>query len=121
MVKKPVVLEAVQAFSVMIPHLLYNTRFFDCKNITEQEALKPLVVKLVPKLPQQKNDGDCEIYVIKYVEYFINKMLKEMPKAFNIAQVRKYLATQLYVYAKKKQVENYNTDNDWCQRMFDKT
>ncbi|KAL2510399.1 Uncharacterized protein Fot_34046 [Forsythia ovata] len=40
-------------------------------------------------------------------------MLKEMPKTFNIAQIRKYLATELYVYAKKKQVENYDTDNDW--------
>ncbi|KAL2495574.1 Uncharacterized protein Fot_39331 [Forsythia ovata] len=36
-----------------------------------------------------------------------------MPKTFNIPQIRKYLATELYVYAKKKQVENYDTDNDW--------
>ncbi|KAL2544726.1 Uncharacterized protein Fot_13959 [Forsythia ovata] len=43
-------------FPLMIPHLLYNTGFFDGKNIPEKEALKPLVVKLVPKLPQQKND-----------------------------------------------------------------
>ncbi|KAL2514731.1 Ulp1 protease family [Forsythia ovata] len=56
---------------------------------------------------------NCGIYVIKYAEYFINEMLKEMPKTFNIAQIRKYLATELYVYAKKKQVENYDTDNDW--------
>ncbi|KAL2454390.1 C-terminal dimerization domain [Abeliophyllum distichum] len=60
--------------------------------------------------------GDCRIYVIKYAEYFINEMLKEMPKIFNIAQVRKHLATQLYVYAKKKQVENYDTDNDWVPK-----
>ncbi|KAL2512969.1 Ulp1 protease family [Abeliophyllum distichum] len=86
------------------------------KNIPEQEALKPLVVKMVPKLPQQKNNGDCGIYVIKYDEYFINEMLKEMPKIFNIAQVRKHLVTQLYVYAKKKQVENYDTDNDWVPK-----
>ncbi|KAL2471409.1 hypothetical protein Adt_39545 [Abeliophyllum distichum] len=57
-------------------------------------------------------NGDYGIYVIKYAKYFINEMLKEMPKTFNIAQVRKHLATQLYVYAKKKQVENYDTDND---------
>ncbi|KAL2483199.1 sentrin-specific protease 6-like [Forsythia ovata] len=100
----------------MIPHLLYNTGFFDGKNIPEQEALKPLVVKLVPKLPQQKNDGNCGIYVIKYAEYFINEMLKEMPKTFNIAHVRKYLTTQLYEYAKTKQVENYDTDNDWVPK-----
>ncbi|KAL2538217.1 Ulp1 protease family [Forsythia ovata] len=62
---------------------------------------------------QSKINGDCGIYVIKYAEYFINSMLKEMPKTFNIAQIRKYLATELYVYAKKKQVENYDTDNDW--------
>ncbi|KAL2545339.1 hypothetical protein Fot_14572 [Forsythia ovata] len=42
--------------NLMIPHLLYNTGFFDGKNIPEKEALKPLVVKLVPKLPQQKNE-----------------------------------------------------------------
>ncbi|KAL2505964.1 Ulp1 protease family [Abeliophyllum distichum] len=59
-----------------------------------------------------KKNSDCGIYVIKYAEYFINEMLKEMPKIFNIAQVRKHLATQLYVYAKRKQVENYDTDND---------
>ncbi|KAL2497886.1 Uncharacterized protein Adt_23436 [Abeliophyllum distichum] len=61
-----------------------------------------------------KKNGDCEIYVIKYAEYFIN--LKKMPKTFNIAQVRKHLATQLYVYAKRKQVENYDTDNDWVPK-----
>ncbi|KAL2485121.1 Ulp1 protease family [Abeliophyllum distichum] len=115
-VKKPVVFEAVRPFSVMIPYLLFHTGFFEGKNISEHEVLKLLVVKMVPKLPQQKNDGDCGIYVIKYAEYFINEMLKEMPKIFNIAQVRKHLATQLYVYATKKQVENYNTDNDWVPK-----
>ncbi|KAL2458517.1 Uncharacterized protein Adt_45883 [Abeliophyllum distichum] len=93
-VKEPVVLEAVRPFLVMIPYLLFHTGFFEGKNIPEQEALKPLVVKMVPKLPQQKNDGDCGNYVIKYAEYFINEMLNEMPKIFNIAQVRKHLATQ---------------------------
>ncbi|KAL2493031.1 Ulp1 protease family [Abeliophyllum distichum] len=115
-VKEPVVLEAVRRFSVMIPYLLFHTGFFEGKNIPEQEALKPLVVKMVPKLQQQKNDGDCGIYVIKYAVYFINEMLKEMPKIFNIAQVRKHLATQLYVYAKRKQVKNYDTDNDWVPK-----
>ncbi|KAL2542778.1 Ulp1 protease family [Abeliophyllum distichum] len=115
-VKKAVVFEAVRPFSVMILYLLFHTGFFKGKNIPEHEALKPLVVKMVPKLPQQKNDGNCGIYVIKYAEYFINEMLKEMPKIFNIAQVRKHLATQLYVYAKKKQLENYNTDNDWVSK-----
>ncbi|KAL2456143.1 Ulp1 protease family [Forsythia ovata] len=86
-IKKSDVLEALEPFSVMIPHLLYNTGFFDGKNIPEKEALKPLVVKLVPKLPQQKNE-----------------------------LIRKYLATELYVYAKKKQVENYDTDNDWVPK-----
>ncbi|KAL2466314.1 RNA polymerase-associated protein CTR9 [Abeliophyllum distichum] len=57
-VKEPVVLEAVRPFSVMIPYLLFHTRFFEGKNISEQEALKPLVVKMVPKLPQQKNEGN---------------------------------------------------------------
>ncbi|KAL2457166.1 Ulp1 protease family [Abeliophyllum distichum] len=40
-----------------------------------------------------KKNGDCGIYVIKYAEYFINEMLKEMLKISNIAQVRKHLDT----------------------------
>ncbi|KAL2458799.1 Ribosomal L18 C-terminal domain-containing protein [Forsythia ovata] len=64
----------------------------------------------------QVRGGDCGIYVNEYAEYFINEKLKEMPKTFNIAQVQKYLATQLYVYANKKQVENYDTDNDWVPK-----
>ncbi|KAL2525243.1 Uncharacterized protein Adt_10297 [Abeliophyllum distichum] len=50
-VKEPVVLEAVRPFSVMIPYLLFHTGFFEGKNISEHEALKPLVLKMVPKLP----------------------------------------------------------------------
>ncbi|KAL2552038.1 Ethylene-responsive transcription factor ERF [Forsythia ovata] len=51
--KKP---EPEVDLTVMILHLLYNTGFFDGKNIPEKKAIKPLVVKLVPKLPQQKNE-----------------------------------------------------------------
>ncbi|KAL2454897.1 Uncharacterized protein Adt_47600 [Abeliophyllum distichum] len=70
-VKEPVVLEAVRPFLVMIPYLLFHTGFFEGKNIPEQEALKPLVVKMVPKLPQQKNDflSKFESSFIVVIEY----------------------------------------------------
>ncbi|KAL2543031.1 Ulp1 protease family [Abeliophyllum distichum] len=55
-VKESVVLEAVRPFSVMIPYLLFHIGFFEGKNIPEHEALKPLVVKMVPKLQQQNNE-----------------------------------------------------------------
>ncbi|CAA3001614.1 Ulp1 protease family, C-terminal catalytic domain containing [Olea europaea subsp. europaea] len=83
-VRKVLVLEAIKPFSDIIPHLLFHTGFFEGKSISEEEALKSLVVKMVPKLPQQNNSGDCGIYVIKYAQYFINGMLNEMSKSFNV-------------------------------------
>lgn len=34
-----------------------------------------------------------------------------MPKTFNILQVRRNLAAELYAYGKKKQDDGYDTDN----------
>ncbi|XP_022841788.1 sentrin-specific protease 6-like [Olea europaea var. sylvestris] len=74
---------------------------------------------MVPKLPQQNNGGDCGIYVIKYAQYFINGMLNEMPKSFNVPHLRRNLAAQLYAYGKKKQEEEYDTDNEWVSKEME--
>ncbi|CAA2994204.1 Ulp1 protease family, C-terminal catalytic domain containing [Olea europaea subsp. europaea] len=118
-VRKALVLEAIKPFSDIIPHLLFHTGFFEGKGISEEEALKPLVVKMVPKLPQQNNGGDYGIYVIKYAQYFINGMLNEMPKSFNVPHLRRNLAAQLYAYGKKKQEEEYDTDNEWVSKEME--
>ncbi|CAA2990550.1 sentrin-specific protease 6-like [Olea europaea subsp. europaea] len=118
-VRKALVLEAIKPFSDIIPHLLFHTGFFEGKGISEEEALKPLVVKMVPKLPQQNNGGDCGIYVIKYAQYFINGMLNEMPKSFNVPHLRRNLAAQLYAYGKKKQEEEYDTNNEWVSKEME--
>ncbi|CAA2976311.1 Hypothetical predicted protein [Olea europaea subsp. europaea] len=60
----------------------------------------------------KKNNGNCGIYAIKYVHYFINGMLNETSKSFNIPHLRRNLVAQLYAYEKKKQEEEYDTDNE---------
>ncbi|CAA3010347.1 Ulp1 protease family, C-terminal catalytic domain containing [Olea europaea subsp. europaea] len=112
-VRKTLVLEAIKPFSDIIPNLLFHTGFFEGKDVSEEEGLNPLVVKMVSKLPQQNNGGDCGIYVIKYAQYFINGMLNEMSKSFNVPHLRRNLTAQLYVYGKKKQEEEYDTNNEW--------
>ncbi|CAA3001191.1 Hypothetical predicted protein [Olea europaea subsp. europaea] len=67
----------------------------------------------------KKNNGDYGIYVIKYAQYFINGMLNEMPKSFNVPHLRRNLAAQLYAYGKKKQDAEYDTDNEWVSKEME--
>ncbi|CAA2985238.1 Ulp1 protease family, C-terminal catalytic domain containing [Olea europaea subsp. europaea] len=118
-VRNALVLEVIKPFSDIIPHLLFHTGFFEGKGISDKDALKPLVVKMTPKLSQQNNVGDCGIYVIKYAQYFINGMLNETPKSSNVPYLRRNLAAQLYAYGKKKQEDEYDTDNEWVSKEME--
>ncbi|CAA3012814.1 Hypothetical predicted protein [Olea europaea subsp. europaea] len=118
-VRKALVLEAIKSFSDIIPHLLFYTSFFEGKGISEEDVLKPLFVKMVPKLSQKNSGGDYGIYVIKYAQYFNNGMLNEMPKSFNVPHLRRNLAAQLYAYGNKKQEEEYDTDNEWVSKEME--
>ncbi|CAA2935359.1 Ulp1 protease family, C-terminal catalytic domain containing [Olea europaea subsp. europaea] len=67
----------------------------------------------------KKNNEDCGLYVIKYAQYFINGVLNEMPKSCNVPHLRRNLAAQLYAYGKKKQEEEYDTDNEWVSKEME--
>ncbi|CAA3031315.1 Hypothetical predicted protein [Olea europaea subsp. europaea] len=67
----------------------------------------------------KKNNGDYGIYVIKYTQYFINRMLNEMRKSFNVPHLRRNLAAQLYAYGKKKQKAEYDTNNEWVSKEME--
>ena len=59
---------------------------------------------------------DCGIFVIKFAECLIHGKISQCPTDFNVDLFRHKLCVDLYSYARKKQLEDYDTESEESER-----
>ncbi|CAA3029561.1 sentrin-specific protease 1-like [Olea europaea subsp. europaea] len=88
----------VEAFVRVIPHLMRVIGLWT-KDLDNHEGdSMELKIVLDYDVPQQQNNHDCGIFVIKYAEYILHNGFESMPKEFDATRARLDIATQLYIH-----------------------
>ncbi|KAL2486074.1 Ulp1 protease family [Abeliophyllum distichum] len=119
-IKDRQLVEDVQAFAVVIPHLLVNIGFWKSNLVDGKEHIEPLDVNIIQHLPQQQNGFDCGIFVIEFAKHIINQTIESMPNPLDCSTARINLATQLFKHGFDKQRNGYDTDRDNVARKVRK-
>ncbi|XP_060960809.1 uncharacterized protein LOC133031342 [Cannabis sativa] len=124
----------VKPFAVVLPICLsfidYYSRRMDIdtsqgffKGKKEEDMLDVFVVT---KLPQQV-DNDCGLFVAKYADFFIHGCIDKLPNPLDVGFFRRKLVVELYVHAKKKLLNDYDSESefpggfqklDWIEGVF---
>ncbi|KAM6543923.1 hypothetical protein CsatB_008370 [Cannabis sativa] len=114
----------VKPFAVVLPICLsfidYYSRRMDIdtsqgffKGKKEEDMLDVFVVT---KLPQQV-DNDCGLFVAKYADFFIHGCIEKLPNPLDVGFFRRKLAVELYVHAKKKLLNDYDSESEFPGRI----
>ncbi|XP_062092485.1 uncharacterized protein LOC133798261 [Humulus lupulus] len=115
--------KAMRPYAVLLPILLARIEFFasrmdifpNAHEFANKKETDPLEVFMVLDLPEQ-TDSDCGIFIIKFAEYFLRGEIKKLPNPMPVDVFRNKICVELYVYAKKKQVEGYLSESEFPGR-----
>ncbi|KAF4384318.1 hypothetical protein F8388_004551 [Cannabis sativa] len=105
--KDSAAIKACQPFAVLLPH--FFALFDEFKKENKPVCLDPFEVVKVDGLPQQtSNDYGC--FVASFAEYFID--MKPIPSIFDVEKHRDRLAVLFYKYARMKEVDFIDSEDE---------
>ncbi|KAM6558883.1 hypothetical protein CsatA_028122 [Cannabis sativa] len=105
--KDSAAIKACQPFAVLLPH--FFALFDEFKKENKPVCLDPFEVVKVDGLPQQTSN-DCGCFVASFAEYFID--MKPIPPIFDVEKHRDRLAVLFYKYARMKEVEFIDSEDE---------
>ncbi|KAF4367168.1 hypothetical protein F8388_006476 [Cannabis sativa] len=105
--KDSAAIKACQPFAVLLPH--FFALFDEFKKENKPVCLDPFEVVKVDGLPQQTSN-DCGCFVASFAEYFID--MKLIPPIFDVEKHRDRLAVLFYKYARMKEVEFIDSEDE---------
>ncbi|KAM6558954.1 hypothetical protein CsatA_028193 [Cannabis sativa] len=105
--KDSAAIKACQPFAVLLPH--FFALFDEFKKENKPVCLDPFEVVKVDGLPQQTSN-DCGCFVTSFAEYFID--MKPIPPIFDVEKHRDRLALLFYKYARMKEVEFIDSEDE---------
>ncbi|KAF4381111.1 hypothetical protein F8388_012033 [Cannabis sativa] len=105
--KDSAAIKACQPFAVLLPH--FFALFDEFKKENKPICLDPFEVVKVDGLPQQTSN-DCGCFVASFAEYFID--MKPIPPIFDVEKHRDRLAVLFYKYARMKEVEFIDSEDE---------
>ncbi|KAF4395986.1 hypothetical protein F8388_013155 [Cannabis sativa] len=105
--KDSVAMKAYQPFSVLLPH--FFALFDEFKKDNKSVSLDPFDVVKVDGLPQQTSN-DCGCFVASFAEYFID--MKPIPSIFDVEKHRDRLAVLFFKYARMKEVDFFDSEDE---------
>ncbi|KAF4369763.1 hypothetical protein G4B88_028369 [Cannabis sativa] len=105
--KDSAAIKACQPFAVLLPH--FFALFDEFKKEKKPVCLDPFEVVKVDGLPQQTSN-DCGCFVASFAEYFID--MKPIPPIFDVEKHRDRLAVLFYKYARMKEVEFIDSEDE---------
>ncbi|KAF4391470.1 hypothetical protein G4B88_005541 [Cannabis sativa] len=105
--KDSAAIKACQPFAVLLPH--FFALFDEFKKENKPVCLDPFEVVKVDGLPQQTSN-DCGCFVASFAEYFID--MKPIPPIFDVEKHRDRLAVLFYKYARMKEVDFIDSEDE---------
>ncbi|KAF4360633.1 hypothetical protein G4B88_015785 [Cannabis sativa] len=105
--KDSAAIKACQPFAVLLPH--FFALFDEFKKENKPICLDPFEAVKVDGLPQQTSN-DCGCFVASFAEYFID--MKPIPPIFDVEKHRDRLAVLFYKYARMKEVEFIDSEDE---------
>ncbi|KAM6559180.1 hypothetical protein CsatA_028419 [Cannabis sativa] len=114
----------IRPLAVMLPICLHLMDFYSRREDIDRSKgwfrgkkdSDKLDVFTVTNLPQQL-DNDCGLFVAKYAEFFIHGAIDLLPNPLDVKFFRNKLAVDLYVHAKKKEINGYESESEFPGRI----
>ncbi|KAM6578224.1 hypothetical protein CsatB_030061 [Cannabis sativa] len=114
----------IEPLAVMLPICLHLMNFYNRREDIDRSKgwfrgkkdSEKLDVFTVTNLPQQL-DNDCGLFVAKYAEFFIHSAIDLLPNPLDVKFFRNKLAVDLYVHAKKKEINGYESESEFPVRI----
>ncbi|KAM6579869.1 hypothetical protein CsatA_003643 [Cannabis sativa] len=114
----------IEPLAVMLPICLHLMDFYSRREDIDRSKgwfrgkkdSDKLDVFTVTNLPQQL-DNDCGLFVAKYAEFFIHGAIDLLPNPLDVKFFRNKLAVDLYVHAKKKEINGYESESEFPGRI----
>ncbi|KAF4364248.1 hypothetical protein F8388_000200 [Cannabis sativa] len=105
--KDSAAIKACQPFAVLLPH--FFALFDEFKKENKPVCLDPFEVVKVDGLPQQTSN-DCGCFVASFAEYFID--MKPISPIFDVKKHRDRLAVLFYKYARMKELDFIDSEDE---------